>query len=463
LIGKKAVSEKSDPYAVIIPAEQKDKYTTKWLIDVLQTGGVEVHSANSRFNVDGKEYGAGSAIIYMNQPYGSFAKTMLEKQEYPEIREYPGGPLKRPYDVVAHTLPLMMGIDVAWIKDKFTVDTQQMAGAIVPEPVVTDEEAPNGFIMSHETNGMYIAVNRFLKNNIPVSWTTESFVDGDKEYPAGTVIIKDSGENADLIRSTARELNVDLAGRSSSANLAGFNLNPVRLGLYKSWSGNMEEGWTRWVMEKFEMPFETLHNDDVISGSLNDKFNVIMFSNDNERSIVDGRSGNTPPEYTGGIGTDGVNNLKSFVRNGGTIITYGSANDFMINRFNLRVSKVNLPRSSFNIPGSILKVTNNVNHPVAYGLPKEGSGFFRGGAAFNVSDGKVITRYSNTNEMLISGWAEGTALIKGKANIVEVSYGKGRIILIGINPIYRAQVHDSFKYLFNSMFYGAENAPATKD
>jgi len=457
-IGKNAVADKTDPYAVIIPAQQDDKYTTKELLEALRTGAVEIHYADSPFTAGGREFAAGSAVIYMNQPYAGFAKTLLEKQVYPELRQYPGGPLKRPYDVVAHTLPLLMGVDVVWIDKKFEADTRLTAEVRVAEPDIAAGDAPNGFIISHKTNGMYVAVNRFLEKNIPVLWSNENFIDHGAEFPAGTVIIDDDGSNADFIRSTARELNIDVIKRESSGGLRGSQLAPVKLGLFQSWSGNMEEGWTRWVVEKYEIPYESMHNNDVKSGSLNNRFNVIMFAGYNENSIINGRRGNTPPEYTGGIGSEGVNNLKEFVRNGGTLITYGSSNAFAIKQFNLGISQVNLPRNRFNIPGSILRVSNNTNHPVAFGLPKDGNGFFRQGSAFDVAVGKVVARYANTDDMLLSGWAEGTELIKNKACVVEAPYGRGRVVLIGINPIYRAQSRETFKYVFNAMFYGAASA-----
>jgi len=459
-VGKNAVADKEDPYAVIIPAKQGDKYTTKWLIDVMQTGMVEVHKALKPFTAGGKKYESGSAIIFMNQPYYSFAKTLLEKQVYPEFRQYPGGPIMRPYDLVANTLPLFMGVDVDWINKKFEADTELMATPDVNPPAIAEGPAPNGYILSHENNGVFIATNKLLASGFPVYWTNESFVDGDKEYPAGTVIVFDKDGQSNMLRELAQELNFDLVARQSSSRLRGYKLNPVKLGLFKSWSGNMNEGWTRWVIEHFEFDMESAHNDVIKSGNLNDKYNSILLANYRERDIMEGRSDNTPPEYRGGIGNTGLNNLKQFVRNGGTLITYGRSNDFVIKRFNLGVTNVmsTLSRAQtreISIPGSVLKTRNNINNPIAYGLPEDGNLFYRIGSFFNVQQGKIVSRYPNTEDLLLSGWLEGGKYLKGKANVVEVPYGRGRVVLIGFDPIYRAQAQDTFKYVFNSMFYGA--------
>ncbi len=457
-IGKNAIAEKTDPFAVVIPAEQKDTYTTKWMMDILQTGMVEIHKAESDFTANGRSFKAGSAVIYMNQPYYSFAKTLLEPQVYPELRQFPGGPLKRPYDLVANTLPLLMGVDVVWVKDKFEVNTTLMTEPEVPAPAIAEGNGTNGFILSINSNATYIVLNRLLNDGITAYMTTASFIDSGTEYPAGTVIINAEGENIEKLKTAARELNVDLSERSSSSSLSVLKLNPVKLGLYQSHSGNMNEGWTRWVMEKFEFGMNSLKNDQIITGNLNDSYNSILLSNFNKSSIMEGRrDSKTPPEYKGGIGADGLRNMVAFVRNGGTLITYGSSNDFAIETFRLNIRNVtgDAPRGEVYIPGSILKTTNETSSPIAFGLPQNGNLFYRIGSFFQVNQGRIVSRYPRTSDLLLSGWLEGGSHLAGKANVVEAPVGRGRVVLIGFDPIYRAQAQTTFKYIFNSMFYGA--------
>jgi hypothetical protein len=468
-IQKKAVAEKFHPYAAVIPAKQRDPYTTKWLIDVLQFGGVEIYKAPQSFSAEGKSFDAGSAIIYMNQPYYGFAKTLLERQKYPELRQYPGGPLKRPYDTVAHTLPLLMGVDVQWIDSTFTADKELMVTAEVPQPVIPEETATNGYIVSHSNNAHYIALNRLLGTGVTAFWTAERFKDGSVDYPAGTIILYTDDKNAERVKTTARELTLDLIPRKSADKLSGYKLEPVKIGLYKAWSGNINEGWTRWVLEKFEFHMESAHNDIFKAGKLNEKFTVIVFAGDNENTITNGRVNDPtgrrpkiPPEYLGGIGKEGVENVKTFVRNGGTVITYGASNSFAINTFGLGVknSLESIPREQrdrdISIPGSILKTINVISNPIAYGLPEEGSLFyFESAGLFTVANGKIVSRYPDTEDLLLSGWLEGASYVKGKANVVEIPYGEGRFVLIGFDPIYRAQAQQTFKYLFNALYLSA--------
>jgi hypothetical protein len=113
------------PDAWVIPAEQANAPTAlgepvrsvalSHVLRILTMGDVEVHRATAPFSAGGRQYPAGTFVIPMRQPYASFAQTMLEVQEYPDLREYPGGPPRRPYDVTAHTLPLLMNVEaVRW-------------------------------------------------------------------------------------------------------------------------------------------------------------------------------------------------------------------------------------------------------------------------------------------------------------------------------------------------------------
>lgn len=94
------------------------------MIETLAFGDVEISRAAEGFMADGKSYPADSYVVSMHQPFSGWAKTLLEKQQYPDLRIYPGGPPKRPYDVTAQTLPLLMGVDTVTVKDSFTSNLQ---------------------------------------------------------------------------------------------------------------------------------------------------------------------------------------------------------------------------------------------------------------------------------------------------------------------------------------------------
>jgi hypothetical protein len=104
------------PEAWVIPADQANAVGLSHALRILTMADVEVHRATAAFTAAGRQFAAGSYVIPMRQPYASFAQTMLEVQEYPDLREYPGGPPRRPYDVTAHTLPLLMDVDAVAVE-----------------------------------------------------------------------------------------------------------------------------------------------------------------------------------------------------------------------------------------------------------------------------------------------------------------------------------------------------------
>ncbi len=105
------------PAAWVIPGGQENEVGVQSVLRILTMGDVEVRRAEGEFSAGGVVYPAGSHVVAMRQPYAAFAQTMLTVQEYPDMREYPGGPPKRPYDVTAHTLPLLMGVEAAALED----------------------------------------------------------------------------------------------------------------------------------------------------------------------------------------------------------------------------------------------------------------------------------------------------------------------------------------------------------
>ena len=110
------------PSAFVIPRDQKDPQAVQRLIWTLQHGQVEVYESSP----------AGRWIVPTTQPFGSYAKALLERQQYPNLSEYPGGPPKRPYDVTAHTLPLLFGVQVEAVSG--AAPAMGALAAPMPEP-----------------------------------------------------------------------------------------------------------------------------------------------------------------------------------------------------------------------------------------------------------------------------------------------------------------------------------------
>ena len=218
----------------------------------------------------------------------------------------------------------------------------------------------------------------------------------------------------------------------------------------------MDEGWTRWVLEQFEFPYQSVYDKDIRKGDLLEKYDVLVLPDIRENSIIKGLSESSAPlEYTGGIGDVGVNNIRQFIRNGGCLITLNSSADFAVNRLHLGVKNVvrGISRKEFFIPGSILKILNDQAHPIAYGYCRDTSVFFRRSPVFSVNEGVSVARYPAKSFQ--SGWIHGEELLVDRSAIADIPYEKGRVILLGFPALYRGQAHGTFRYFFNAIFYGA--------
>ena len=455
-IHKKAVNRTEPPFAFVIPKNQRDLSTAIKMMKTLQLGDVEIHKANMDFKANGKQYLKGDYIIYMAQPYGGFAKALLENQQYPEIRSYPGGPLKTPYDVVAHTLPLLMGVKVIQVDNKFEVTATKLESINQPGGQVHFVENIFGYAWSHRTNDDIVALNRLVNKNHKVYWAAENFETGKESFSAGTMIVKNDTSLEKSLSSIVKNLLVDFRPIKKKPNINGYEIKPVRLGLYKSWTASMDEGWTRWVLEQYEFQFKSVFNEDLKKENILNRLDVLLLPDIGEQTIVKGRSKRvTPPGYAGGIGEKGVENIREFVNNGGVLITLNNGAAFPIKHFKLAIedSSRKINRKEFFIPGSILSADVNNRHPLAYGYAKEEAIFFRRSPAFQVSQGNTVVSYPGRNPLL-SGWINGEKHLFNKSAIVDIQVGKGRIILIGFPALYRAQSHNTFRFLFNAIYYG---------
>ncbi|HEV2704932.1 MAG TPA: M14 metallopeptidase family protein [Pyrinomonadaceae bacterium] len=237
--------------------------------------------------------------------------------------------------------------------------------------------------------------------------------------------------------------------------------NPVgrtrRLALYKSWTGSMDEGWTRYVFDTFNVPYKSLRDAEVRAGNLAAQYDVIVIPSMRLREIVEGRPRESvPAEFTGGITDAGVANLRRFVEDGGTLILFDAATELAIKRFDLPVKNVleGVRSSEFYGPGSILRIEVDTSHPIARGMMRETDAYFIHSAAFEVTDARrvrTVARYADEREVLRSGWLLGPQFVAGKTALAEVSMGRGRIVLFGFRPQHRAQTWGTFPFIFNAI------------
>jgi len=464
LMGKRAIEngKKESPYAFVIPPDQWDPPTTAKMINTLIVGGVEVHRAKAPFQADGIDYPQGCYVILMSQPYRAYAKDLLEPQQYPTRFLYPGGPPIAPYDITGWTLPYQMGVNTVPIINSFQGELELVSRASPPKGKV-EGRASYAYLLSHNNNNGFVAVNRLLKEGYEVYWAAEPLSVEGERFPPGGIVIPVKGGIHQLIASLSEELSIQVYPLNRRLQGKAYRLKPLRLALHMPWVANMDEGWTRWVLEQFEFPYRTIHDAELRRGELNKNYDVILLPDITPSAILEGHSpGTIPPEYCGGIGEEGLANLKRFVAEGGTLITLDSSSELTLDGFQLPVENPlkNVERSEFFCPGSILSVDVDTGHPVGYGMRDKSAVFFARSPAFRLLDNaeqvgaKVVASYPAKNPLL-SGWLLGGEHLYKQAAVADVPSGKGRVILIGFRAQHRGQPHRTFKLLFNSLYYGS--------
>jgi hypothetical protein len=456
------------PYGWAFPEDQWDPFALDELLDKFRLLGVEVYEADQAFSAGDRQLPAGTVVVPTSQPFGGFVKTLLERQDYPDLRtrthlwqgiprriDVESGPL-RPYDVAGWTLPLQMGLDAV----ELTVPASELAlTRVMPGgPQVREEgRGVETWILDRGDGLSWKAVNLLQARGV----TVEVEVGGE-----GRFVIRQ--EHATTVREVFRLLDrtpkarVILPARAQEIPETR-PLAPIRVGLYRPWQSNMDEGWIRWILEHYSFPVTELRNDRIREGGLNDDFDAIILPTLRARGILEGnREGSLPQEYTGGIGDEGLGALKAFAREGGTLFFHQGSGELALTSFDLPLESVTDEARSagFYSAGSILRFEWETRNPLTAGMNPEGVAFTSSSSLLFLITGegrgeagtpRVLGHFPEEGPLLLSGYLEGEEGIQGKSAAVEVPYGEGRLILVGFSLHNRAQTVANFKLLFNAL------------
>ncbi len=460
-----------DPRGYIIPADQADFPTATKFVNALMKNGITVLRATQGFAVAGKRYPAGSYVVKTDQAFRPHVLDMFEPQDHPNDFPYPGGPPIPPYDNAGYTLALQMGVQFDRILDGFEGPFQKIDGlATPPAGSVAGADRAAGFLVSHQVNNAVIATNRLLAKNQAVYWLTAPFQSNGKSYPAGTIWVPKTTATLPLVRQLATQLGVGFEG-AARAPAAGslMRIRPVRVGLWDRYGGSMPSGWTRWLLERFEFPFDVVYAPALDAGKLADRYDVLIFP---DGAIAAGGEGGgfgaqpdtatLPPEYRAWVGRvtaeKTVPQLREFLNAGGTIITIGGSTSLARHlglpfANHLTEGGKPLPNEKFYVPGSLLEARVDNTRPIAYGLGDHVDVFFDESPVLQLASGgqaRAVAWYE-TDHPLRSGWAWGQRYLKDGLAVAEADVGRGKLYLFGPEILFRGQPHGTFKFLFNGI------------
>jgi hypothetical protein len=427
------------PRAWIVPSDNRDPDAVRRLVDVLIQSGVEIHVADDAVEADGRTYPPGSIVIDRAQPYGAHVKDLLE------VQRYPGG--KPPYDVAGWTLPFLLGVRRVEVMTppegplRMVTTADDAVARFGGDP---RRQAGAGDVLSIWSSGTWpTLVERLGRGE---TWTMATTGDD-----GGLVRPGDSGDDDDATR-----------------------VRLPRIGLYAPWSGSMSEGWMRYVLDTYGVPYTRVRNEMLRAGALHDFLDVLLIPAIRSGQLDEGRPpGSVAAEYTRGLAPEGAVAVEEFVRGGGTLVTVGASSTWAIDLLELPLVDVSRgpDAEGFSCPGSVVRTIPTATHPLAVGLPRSLPVFFSRSSAWRTmtpeerqesgreerTDIVTLLRYA-PSRVLLSGWINEPEVMEGRAAWLRVPYGDGRVHLFAFPPHYRGWAQGSFGLLFRAMMLDGEGA-----
>jgi hypothetical protein len=451
------------PFAYVVPKNQWDPMTAEKYIRTLCKSNLKIYRLTSPLQAGNYYFQTGDYVVPLAQPYRSFARNILDRQHYPDLRENPGESFIYPYDGAGWTLHLGMGVDALEIKTPFKAEMK----AVEPEDVYKGnlpENLDEYIVLDARYNNSYLAASVLLKKNIDV-WRDCDGNAGSK----GSFIVKKT-DALDTLTEINRTMPLILSSRIDLPLEKLKKLKSFKVALYRDWSHNMEEGWTRYVFDEFKINYETVHPSDVLNKDFIKKYDIVVFVGTGKTGIESGKppkkwekwSSPLPPEYSGGIGEKGKKVLEEFLKKGKTLIFMGDSCEYAIEHFNLPVEDIGKEAKKVRCPGSYLGIEIKESE-LTYGMRPQAAVFYSKNPAFSTYLPPSITQKRRTpvtfgtRDLLLSGYLEGEESLVRNSLVVDFSIDDGRIILIGPIVTYRAQSEGIYKIIFNALFTAANS------
>ncbi|NNF06330.1 MAG: hypothetical protein HKN21_06190, partial [Candidatus Eisenbacteria bacterium] len=477
------------PRNFVIPPDQHDLTNAADLIDVLRMHGLEAFQTLEPKEQEGFSLPQGSVLFSTRQPYANLLIELMEPHDYPEVRiGSESRATHEPYDVTAWCLPLMMGTNVISLDGPLRVRKREVTGNtwdFLGWSSETTTREDSWYALSPKATANFHAVFRFLQQRTSVQQIVHPMraptgaMGSPKVWPAGTFLVRGGSAIDAVIQETQAVVSkVDLEPAetletvSTSTAPERRTVALPRLGLYQSWVASTDEGWTRLMLDRFEVPYAILQNQEILRGDLQLSYDAILIPEHTYAQLLHGYRGGPdarygsrrPSRFSGGLANEGVEALRQFVLSGGTLITLGESCHLPLSKFELPVSRMggdDPPRNMTH--GTLLRAEVDTNHPLGFGMPREAAVFHTASPVFLTElpvpgrDRSVVMRYPAEGKLVLSGRGKHTQELRRKAALVEAQYGAGRVVLFGFRPQFRGQTRGSYRLIFNALIEAASS------
>ena len=461
------------PYAYVIPAEQADMTRVARMLDLVRMQGIEIGRATEPVKLKEGTFPAGSFVIKRNQPYGRLAKILLEKQDYP--KQDKGAPQLKTYDDSAWTMGLMSHVQVVGSDDLTALDipTQRVDHFDAPGTIAAGGSASYAVL---DLGSVNLATLRYRLKDVNLLVAEKSFTEGGHSVPAGSFIVP--GSAYARLKQQVESLGLTAVGLSDKPSVPTHKAALPKVAIYSTWGATQNVGWVRYGFDQYEAPYSLIFKDDVKKGHLHGRYDIIIIPSQgrNAKSIVYdipmhgkplpytktaqfkylGDYGSSP-DIRGGMGLDGLEELRKFVEEGGTLITLGEASSLPGEFGLLEDINVEHPSKGFYAPGPVVnaKVLAPAN-PIFYGYTEDTvSVRWASNSLLSVplrDKNDVLMEFPGGKKNVLSGLMAGAEEVKHRPAIVAVPAGEGQIVMFATNPVYRGQNYGEYRMLFNALF-----------
>jgi hypothetical protein len=478
----------------IIPSEQHDSLTARKLIKILLDQGITVKATPAPVKIAGRVYPAGTYMVDAAQPKMGVVRNLLGRTLFPDnywTRKPDGTPMI--YDTTSDTVAEYMGVEVVPSAATPGADFETLcclppaagsAGVAGGVAGAAGGAAGGGWYVDPRLNDAFAVVNRLLGAGAKVWRVAGAVPCGCCELPAGAFFVEAAGVDPGLVARLAEETGVDFYGAAAAPAAAGaaaagaadagkVSVRRLRIGMYQRyWGGNMDEGWTRLLLEKYGFRYVTVRDAEITGGKLGEMIDVLILPADPKEAIIGPHHfrdhprvkmmlrwiGDMPEQYRSGIGKEGVQALRAFVEGGGRIVAFDQACDLLIDACGLGVRNVvnGLDTKTYSTHGATLRVKVDSAHPLAWGMPCSAYVLSWDSPVFDIEERIRAERLERVVEyaprdVLQSGWLIGEDKVAGKTAMVAAGVGRGQAVLIGFRPQFRSQTDGTFKLLFNCL------------
>ncbi|HLZ74022.1 M14 family zinc carboxypeptidase [Phenylobacterium sp.] len=459
---------KDAPYAFLIPGDQADMTRAALVVNLLRMQGIEVGRTTAEVTLKEGKFPAGSFIVKRDQPYGRLAKILLEKQVFPDNK-------LRTYDDSAWSMGMMAHVKVTPSADLKALD---VAATPVDKDVVTGSigaaGAPAYAVL--DQGSVNFATLRYRLKGEDVRIAEAAFKAAGKDVPAGSFIV--DGKAYEKLKAAVVPLGLTAVALSERPGVATHEAALPRLAVYSTWGSTQNVGWVRYAFDQYETPYDLIFKDEVRKGGLRARYDVIVVPSQGRSSknfVFDIPMTGKPLPYTrtaefptqgaygsspdirGGLGLEGVAELRKFVEAGGTLITLGDSSA-VPGEFGIAPEvEVSRPTKAFYAPGPIVtaKIVKPAN-PVFYGYT-EPTTTVRWASTALLSlpirdQNDVLMSFPGGDKAVQSGLMVGASEIKDRPAIVDLPVGQGQVLMFATNPIYRWQNFGEYRMLYNALF-----------